>query len=79
MIKYHPSIITFKQWVELKDFRPATKARYVSEVWKLAEYFDSDPGALAEDQVRQYFLYLRQELQVSSAVMKMAKWALRCF
>lgn len=79
MLKQHHSITTFKQWVELKDFRPVTKSRYVSEVWKVADHFDSDPGSLTEDQVREYFLHLRQELQASPSVMKMAKWALRAF
>lgn len=79
MLNSYTSITTFKQWVELKDFRPATKSRYVTELWKLAEYCDADPGVVTEDQVRHYFLHLRQELQVSPAVMKIAKWALRCF
>jgi integrase/recombinase XerD len=75
----HPSILNFKQLVELKDYRPPTKKEYVRCVWKLAEHFDCDPASLSENQVRQYFLFLRQEMQVSASVMKGAKWALRCF
>jgi integrase/recombinase XerD len=75
----HPSILQFKQLVELKDYRLATKQHYVRCLWKLAEHFECDPGSLTENQVRQYFLYLRQEMQASAAVMKGAKWALRCF
>lgn len=75
----HPSILKFQQLVELKDFRPATKKEYVRCVWKLAEHFDCDPARLVENQLRQYFLFLRQELQASASVMKGAKWALRCF
>lgn len=75
----HPSILKFKQLVELKDYRLPTKKEYVRYVWKLAEHFDGDPAKLSEDQVRQYFLFLRQELQASASVMKGAKWALRCF
>jgi integrase/recombinase XerD len=45
----------------------------------LAEHFECDPAGLSESQVRQYFLFLRQELQASPSVMKGAKWALRCF
>src|SRR5437764_661817 len=72
-------ITTFKNWVELKDFRPPTKSEYVRRVWKIAEHFKQDPSMLSEDQLRQYFLHLRQELQTSPASMKATKWALRCF
>lgn len=75
----HPSILKFKQLVELKDYRPATKKEYVRNAWKLAEHFEGDPAQLSEDQVRRYFLFLREELQASPSVMKGAKWALRCF
>jgi integrase/recombinase XerD len=74
-----PSITQFKQLVELKDYRPPTKVSYVRCLWRLAEHFDCDPASLSESQVRQYFLFLRQEQQCSPSVMKMAKWALRCF
>jgi len=75
----YPCITQFKQLVELKDYRPPTKKEYVRWLWKVAEHFDRDPALLSEDQLRQYFLFLRQELQVSASVMKGAKWALRCF
>ncbi len=75
----HSSIVQFQQLVELKDYRPATKKEYVRYVWKLAEHFDCDPATLAEHQVRQYFLFLREELRVSPSVMKGVKWSLRCF
>ena len=75
----HPSILKFKQLVELKDYRLPTKKEYVRYVWKLAAHFDCDPASLSENKVRQYFLFLRQELQASASVMKGAKWALRCF
>jgi hypothetical protein len=71
------SIQKFKQLVELKDYRRPTKRHYVCAAWKVAEHFDCDPGTLSEDQIRQYFLFLREEMQASPSVMKMAKWALR--
>ena len=73
------SITQFKQLVELKDYRPATQQAYVRCVWRLVEHFDADPATLTEDQLRQYFLFLREEQQSSPSVMKMAKWALRCY
>jgi site-specific recombinase XerD len=76
---YPPSIKLFKQYVELRDYRRATKDHYVRYLWKLAEHFDCDPATLTEKQVQEYFLFLRQELQCSPSVMKGCKWALRCF
>jgi integrase/recombinase XerD len=75
----HLSITQFKQLVELKDYRPPTKAAYVRCLWRLIEHYDCDPARLTEDQLRRYFLFLRQEQQSSPSTMKMAKWALRCF
>jgi len=75
----YSSITQFKQYVELRDYRPSTKKEYVRCVWKLAEHFECDPAALCENQLREYFLFLRQELQCSCSVMKGVKWALRCF
>ena len=48
-------------------------------VEKLARHYNADPGALSEDQVRQYFLFLREELECGPSTMKGVKWALRCF
>lgn len=72
-------ITQFKQLVQLKDYRQATKEAYVRCVWRLAEHFDRDPAELNEDELRHYFLFLREEQQYSPSSMKMAKWALRCF
>jgi integrase/recombinase XerD len=80
MIKQPLSSITqFKQHVEFKDFRPATKQGYVRYLWKLVEHFDRDPAALTENDLRQYFLHLREQLHCSPSSMNGAKWALRCF
>lgn len=79
-MKYHyPSIAKFQQLVELKDYRPATKKEYVRYLCKLAEHFQGDPATLTEDQIRQYFLFLRQHKHYKAAPMKAAKYSLRCF
>ena len=75
----HPSIAKFQQFVELKDFRPPTKKEYVRYVRKLAEHFGCDPLALTEDQLRRYFLFLRQEKHYTRSPMKAAKFSLRSF
>ena len=75
----YPSITKFQQLVELKDYRPPTKKEYVRYVRKLAEHFQCDPATLTQDQLRQYFLFLREHKHYSRSPMKMAKYALLCF
>jgi site-specific recombinase XerD len=78
MITY-PSITKFQQFVELKDFRAPTKKEYVRYVRKCAEHFGCDPLTLSEDQLRAYFLFLRQDKKYSRSPMKAAKFSLRSF
>jgi integrase/recombinase XerD len=75
----YPSIEQFKVFVELKDFRPPTKKEYVRYVRKLAEHFQCDPATLTEDQLRQYFLFLRQHKHYKHSPMNLAKCSIRCF
>lgn len=75
----YPSISQFQQLVELKDYRPATKKEYVRYVRKLAEHFQCDPATLSENQLREYFLFLRQHKHYKRAAMKAAKFSLLCF
>ena len=76
---HHPSIAKFQQFVELKDYRPPTRKEYVRYVRKCAEHFNCDPLALSQDQIRQYFLFLRQEKHYTHSPMKAAKYSLRSF
>ena len=79
-MKYnYPSIAQFQQYIELKDYRPPTKKEYVRHLCKLAEHFQCDPAALTQNQIRQYFLFLRQHKHYKASPMKAAKFALRAF
>ncbi len=75
----YPSIAKFRDFVQLKDYRPPTRKEYVRNVCKLAEHFQCDPARLSEDQLRQYFLFLRQHKHYKASPMKLAKFALRSF
>jgi site-specific recombinase XerD len=75
----YPSIASFQQHVELKDYRLPTKKEYVRYVRKLAEHFQCDPASLNENQIRQYFLFLRQHKHYKRTSMKAAKYALISF
>ena len=80
MIKLaYPSITQFQQLVELKDYKPPTKKEYLRCLRKLAEHYQGDPAALTEDQLRAYFLFLRQAKQVSGAALSIIKAALQRF
>jgi len=78
MITY-ASLTQFTAFVELKDFRAPTQKEYVRYLRKLAEHYQCDPASLSEDQVRAYFLFLRQEKHYGGSAMKLARCALRCF
>jgi site-specific recombinase XerD len=79
MTLHYSSITQFQQHVELKDYRPATKKEYVRYVCKLAEHFQCDPARLTENQIREYFLFLRQHKHYKHSPMKAAKYSLRAF
>ena len=74
-----PSLAKFAVFVELKDWRGPTKKEYLRYLRKLAEHFQCDPATLSEDQVRAYFLFLRQEKKFGGSAMKLARCALRAF
>ena len=75
----HLSITNFAAFVELKDFRGPTKKEYVRYVRRLGDHFKCDPATLTEDQLRVYYLELRQVRKFGASAMKVAKCALRCF
>lgn len=75
----HPSVQKFSQLVELKDFKPPTKKEYVRCVRRLSDHFHGDPAALCEDQIRSYFLFLRQEKKFSGSALSIVKAALQLF
>lgn len=75
----YSSIARFQQFVELKDFKAPTKKEYVRYVRRLADHFHGDPATLSEDQVRSYFLFLRQDKQFSGSAMSIGKAALKLF
>jgi site-specific recombinase XerD len=75
----YPSLAKFTDFVQLKDYRQPTKDEYVRYVRKLAEHFQVDPATLAQDQLRAYFLFLRQEKKFGGSAMKLARCSLRAF
>ena len=74
-----PSIATFAAFVQLKDYRLPTKKEYVRYIRRLGDHYQCDPATLSEDQIRAYYLELRQVRKFGGSAMKVAKCALRCF
>ncbi len=74
-----PSIATFAAFVQLKDYRQPTKKEYVRYIRRLGDHYQCDPATLSEDQIRAYYLELRQVRKFGGSAMKIAKCALRCF
>ena len=74
-----PSITKFAAFVQLKDFRAPTKKEYVRHVRRLGDHYQCDPATLTEDQIRAYYLELRQVRKFGASAMKVAKCALRAF
>ena len=75
----YPSITQYEQLVQLKDYRPATKYEYVRQTRKLAQHFKCDPATLSENQLREYFVFLRQQKHWQGSAMTQARVALRSF
>lgn len=75
----YPSLTKFADFVQLKDYRQPTKDEYVRYVRKLGEHYACDPATLTEEQVRAYFLFLRQQKKFGGSAMKLARCALRAF
>jgi hypothetical protein len=52
---------------------------YVRSVRKLAEHYGQAPDQLSEKQVREYFLFLKNDRRFASATLKMAFYGIRFF
>lgn len=51
--------------MRLRGLAEGTQKRYVSSVLKLALYYDKSPADVTDEELRQYFLYLKDERKLS--------------
>jgi integrase/recombinase XerD len=79
MTNTYPSIAKFQQLVQLKDYRPPTKEEYGRYLLRFADHLQRDPATASEDDLRRYYLFLREHKKFGGSAMKVAKCALRCF
>jgi len=75
----YPSIRQFQQFVELRDYRPATKSEYVRCLSVFARYFGKDPQGVTQAEVRDYFFHLRDSKRFGSTGLVIVRSALRAF
>ena len=59
--------------------RPRTREAYLSYVVLIGRHYGADPASLEQEQVRQYFLYLRHERRYAGSSLSIVLAALRCF
>jgi integrase/recombinase XerD len=51
--------------LQLRGLSEGTQIAYVRVVRQLAEYYDKSPDRISEEEVRQYFLYLKNDKQIA--------------
>lgn len=58
--------------MQLHGLSEITQDRYVRAVRQFAEHYDKSPDKITEEELRQYFLYLKNEKQVSRSTCTIA-------
>jgi site-specific recombinase XerD len=79
-------MVTLKTWRErmsedmrLRDFRPKTQEAYLLAVRQFLDRTAREPEAITDDDLRAYFLYLREEKKLAPSTINIAVHGLRFF
>lgn len=79
-------MVTSKNWRErmsedmrLRDFRPKTQAAYLLAVRQFMDWAKRGPEVLGDDDVRAYFLHLREGKKLAPSTINVAVHAIRFF
>lgn len=79
-------MVTLQTWRErmsedmrLRDFRPRTQEGYLAATRQFVDWTNKDPGDFAEEDVRRYFLYLRETKKLAPSSINIVVHALRFF
>jgi site-specific recombinase XerD len=65
--------------MQLRDLAPNTQIAYVRSVRQLAEYYGKSPKDIGEEELRQYFLYLKNEKRVADKTFVVIFFAIKFF
>lgn len=69
----------FRQDLQLSGLSEKTQVAYVGAVDQLGEHFNRSPDEISDEQLRDYFLHLRNVRQVSRSTTTVALCAIKCF
>ena len=79
-------MVTLKTWRErmsedmrLRDFRPKTQEAYLLAVRQFMDRAAREPEVIADEDLRAYFLYLREDKKLAPSTINIAVHALRFF
>jgi site-specific recombinase XerD len=65
--------------LKLAGYAPRTQQAYVASVRKLSEHYSRSPDRINEEELRQYFLYLKDERKLSRASITIALCGIKFF
>ncbi len=65
--------------LQLRGLAVKTQESYLRAVRQLAEHYDKSPDVLTEEEIRQYFLYLKNDKQVARGTMTIALCGIKFF
>ena len=69
----------FIEDMQLRDLAEPTQKNYVRAVRYLAEYYDRSPDQISEEELRQYFLYLKTEKKAARGTSTIALCGIKLF
>lgn len=79
-------MVTLENWRErmsedmrLRDYRPRTQQAYLAAARQFIEHVKREPETFADEEVRGYFLYLREQRRLAPSTIHIALHALRFF
>jgi hypothetical protein len=64
--------------MQLRGLSPRTQRAYIRVVRELAEYYSKSPDQISEEELRAYFLYLKNELAFHEAIVQSPCAASNC-
>jgi integrase/recombinase XerD len=65
--------------MQLRGYAPKTQEAYVGAVKQLAEHYHKSPDQITDEELREYFLYLKNDRRVSHSTYSTALHGLRFF
>ena len=79
-------MVTLENWrarmsedMRLRDFRPRTQESYLLATRQFIDRVGRSPETFTDEDVRAYFLYLREEKKLSPSTINVAVYAMRFF